>query len=229
MIDLNYNQLAPLARQVARSVSESFPSYVDRDDLEQTIHIWLLEKKHWLLNLQAEDETAFAAKVAPLMRKVAYSHANGEKAMVEGYAPEDVYRYSIEKIQTMIEDVFDYEDWQSFSMKSDGMPRSRGQANETGDRIAELVDIKAAIERLKEESYNLLVWRYKYNYSMADIGEEFEITENAAVKRHRAALRGVQKELGYRDPENLPNAATGRRTVRSNAAARAALSSNYEI
>ena len=229
MRDLNYDVLLPLAQKVAKNVADQFPAYVDRDDIEQAICVWILEDRSWLMDLESESLDSFAAKVIPIMRKKAYAAANTEKATIEGYAPEDVYTYSIEKIQTMIEDVFNYDDWQSFEMKSDGMPHSRGQANETGDRIAELVDIKNAVGRLKEDSYNLLVWRYKYNWPMAAIGEEFGITENAAVKRHRAALRGVQKQLGYKAPEELPNAVQNRRAVRSNASARAALSSNYDI
>lgn len=229
MQELNYDVLLPLAQKVAKSVADSFPTYVERDDIEQSICVWLLENKSLLMKIEAEDRDSLAAKITPLMRKAAFSAANGEKAAAEGYAPGDVYTYTIEKIQTMIEDVFDYKDWQSGEIKSDGMPHSRGQANETGDRIAELVDIKAAIERLNTDSYNLLVWRYKYNWPMAAIGEELEITENAAVKRHRAALRGVQKQLGYKTPEELPNAPQERRAVRTNASARAALSSNYDV
>lgn len=229
MQELNYDVLLPIAQRVAKSVSSSFPTYVDREDIEQSICVWLMENKSWLMKLESENLDSFGAKVAPLMRKAAFSAANGEKATVEGYSTSDVYTYSIEKIQTMIEDVFDYEDWQSGEIKSDGMPHSRGQANETGDRIAELVDIKAAVEKLNTDSYNLLVWRYKYNWPMSAIGEEFEITENAAVKRHRAALRGVQKHLGYKAPDQLPNAPQERRAVRTNASARAALSSNYDV
>jgi hypothetical protein len=86
------------------------------------------------------------------MRKVAFDHCAKEKAAVEGYSTEDLFRYSIPKIKALLPDVFDYSDWQSFGLKGDGQPGSKPQANQTGDRMVELIDIKAGVGRLPVET-----------------------------------------------------------------------------
>jgi DNA-directed RNA polymerase specialized sigma24 family protein len=223
MTGLDYDELTPLIEEAAKRVTDSFPSYVDRKDIEQAIHIWLLENQRWVKRIMSQEDANLRKQVYPTMKRVAFSSANKEKSGTEGYEPSDVYRYSIEKIQTLLEDVFDYQNWQSFSLRLDGLPRSRGQANETGDRTVELCDVKAALEGLNEQSQNLLTWRYRDNYSMEQLGVEMGVSTTAATKRHKASLRALQKGLGYKSQEDPERAPVGRRKVRSNAAWRAAL------
>lgn len=216
-----------LVRQVARSVSSKFPPFVDSEDTAQALWLFLYEKRAWILQTM-EDEPQYAdSKIASIMRKVAFDHCNKEKAESEGYDSADVYRYTVPKIRRLLGDVFDYEDWQSFALKSDGQPTSKGQANETGDRLAELVDVKIGLERITDDHYNVILWVYKYQYTMENIADEAGITVDAAKKRHTRALSSLQRTLGYKEPGEQPSPAD-RRLVRSNAAARAALSNNYE-
>lgn len=216
-----------MVKQVSWSVSSKFPPFVDADDTAQALWLWLYEKRAWILQTM-EDEPQYAdSKIASIMRKVAFDHCNKEKAESEGYDSADVYRYTVPKIRRLLGDVFDYEDWQSFALKSDGQPTSKGQANETGDRLAELVDVKIGLERITDDHYNVILWVYKYQYTMENIADEAGITVDAAKKRHTRALNSLQRTLGYKEPGEQPSPAD-RRLVRSNAAARAALSNNYE-
>lgn len=216
-----------MVRQVAWSVSSKFPPYISSEDTEQELYLWLYTKRSWVLEQMQDDPRQAENRITALMRKVAFDHCNSEKAASEGFDPADVYRYTIPKIKTLLSDVFDYEDWQSFGMKGDGQPTARGLANQTGDRVAELVDIKIALDRLSDDHYNAILWTYKYHYTAENIATEAEISEDAAKKRQQRALSSLQKILGYKEPEGKPSPAD-RRTVRSNAAARAALSGNYE-
>ena len=224
---LNPEHFRSMVRQTAYSVSSKFPPYISAEDTEQELYLWLYEKRAWVLQVM-EDEPQYAdSKIASIMRKVAFDHCNKEKAESEGYDSADVYRYTVPKIRRLLSDVFDYEDWQSFAMKSDGQPTSRGQANETGDRLAELVDVKIALERITDDHYNVIVWHYKMHFTMENIADEAGISVDAAKKRHTRALSSLQRTLGYKDPSEEPSPAD-RRLVRSNAAARAALSNSYE-
>lgn len=72
----------------------------------------------------------------------------------------------------------------------------------------------------------MLVWKYKYGYTVAAIAEAQEITPEAAKKRAQRALKGLQKHLGYKDPSELRERPQ-RRSVRSNAAAQADVQRNY--
>lgn len=161
------------------------------------------------------------------MRKVAFDHCAREKAAIEGYDTADLYRYSIPKIRSLIPDIFEYTDWQTFGQKGDGQPGSKPQANQTGDRVAELVDIKAAVKRLPEETKELLYLTHVLSYSTENIAEHFEISHEASKKRVQRAYGAVQKALGRRDPGEVPSPAD-RRTVRSNANWRAMQGAQYE-
>jgi DNA-directed RNA polymerase specialized sigma24 family protein len=112
-------------------------------------------------------------------------------------------------------------------MKGDGQPTAKGQANETGDRIAELVDVRAALERLPDDTKALIFLVQVWSYTAENVAEHFDLTLDAAKKRIQRSLGSLQRELGRKSPDEEPRV-SDRRTVRSNAAARAAVSNQYE-
>lgn len=216
MADLDYTRMRHLVKDVANSVARSFPPYVTSEDTEGHLWVHMYERKGSFSRIVQEGD-GWEARVAAILRAEAKNYCSKERAAVEGYAPEDLYRYTIPKLRELLPDAFDYEDWQSFGQHGDGQPTAKVQANRTGDRIAELTDVKSACEKLDDDTYNLLVWHYKYQWTMPMLAEEFGVTDEAAKKRAQRALTALQKQLGKKDID--PNAnATGRRTVRSNAA-----------
>lgn len=226
MTDLDYNQMRKLVKDVARSVSNGYPPYVTADDTEGHLWVHMYERKAWFAQV-VEEGDGWEARIGSVLRKEANNYCAKEKADAEGYSPEDIYRYPLSKIRLLLDDVFSYEDWQSFGLHGDGQPVAKIQANQTGDRIAELVDVKSAIEAMDDETYNLLVWHYKYQYTMPMLAEEFGITVEAVKKRAQRALTALQKQLGRKDYSD-ESSASGGRTVRSNAAHRAAVSTQYD-
>ena len=217
----------PMVKTVARSVSSAFPAYVTAEDTEGHLWVWIYDKRSTLLAAVEDDPQNWEAKIASTLRKVASSYCAKEKASVEGYSVEDLYRYTIPKIKNLLPDVFSYTDWQSFGQHGDGQPTQKAQANTTGDRVAELVDIKAAVQRLPDETKELLYLTHVFNYTTENLADHFEISHEAAKKRAQRAYGAVQRELGRKDPGDEPRAAD-RRTVRSNASWRASQSSQYD-
>lgn len=224
---LNYDVIHPMVKRVAHSVSSSFPQYVTSEDTEGHLWVWIYEKKSTLIKLVEDDPHNWQAKIASTLRKVASDYCAREKAAVEGYSVEDLYRYTIPKIKALLPDIFEYQDWQSFGLKGDGQPSSKPQANQTGDRIAELVDVRSAVKALPEETKELLYLLHVYNYTAENLAEYFDISLEAAKKRMQRAYGAVQRSLGRRDPGAEPSPAD-RRTVRSNAAWRASQGAQYE-
>ena len=226
MTDLDYTQMRKLVKGIARSVSNGYPPYVTADDTEGHLWVHMYERKNSFVRIVNEGD-GWEARVASILRREANNYCAKEKADAEGYNPEDLYRYSLPKIRLLLDDVFSYEDWQSFGLHGDGQPGAKIQANQTGDRIAELVDVKNAISAMNDDTYNLLVWHYKYHYTMPMLAEEFGITAETAKKRTQRAVAALQKQLGRKDRSD-ESSASGGRTVRTNAASRAAISSHYE-
>jgi DNA-directed RNA polymerase specialized sigma24 family protein len=220
-------KFTPMVKNVARSVSGQFPTSVTIEDTEQALWLWLYEKRASVLQTVQDSPDEWEAKIAGTMRKVASSHCAREKAATEGYSLEDLYRYSIPKIKSLLPDIFEYSDWQSFGRKGDGQPGSKPLANQTGDRIAELVDVKAAVKRLPDSTKELLYLVHVYHYSAENLAEHFGISLEASKKRLQRSYGAVQRELGRGDPDARPGPSQ-RRTVRSNAAWRASQASQYE-
>jgi len=220
---LDYDQIMPIVKSVATSVSSKFPPYVRSDDTEGALLLWTYQNKSTLEGMM-EDGGAYIPKIASMMRKAAFSHCAAEKAASEGYDPSDIYRYSAPKIKSLIADAMDYENWQSFNSFGDGQPKAATQTY--NERTTELVDIKNAMSKLNDDSYNILVYQFKYELTSEEIGTILGMTAEAVRKRSQRAVKALQKELGYKDAQPAPQA--GRRPVRSNAAWRADLSTSYE-
>lgn len=225
-IELDYDIMTRMVRDVARSVSSSFPQYVTSEDTEGHLWVWVYEKKSQIQKA-VEDGPEWERKIASTLRKVASDYCAREKAAVEGYSVEDLYRYTIPKIKSLLPDIFEYQDWQSFGLKGDGQPSSKPQANQTGDRIAELIDVRAAVKALPEETKELLYLVHVYQYTAENVAEHFEISDEAAKKRMQRAYGAVQRALGRRDSLAEPSA-PNRRAVKSNAAWRAQSASQWE-
>src|SRR5260221_513243 len=121
----------------ASSVSRSFPSYVTSEDTEGHLWVHMYENKSWFSQVVQEGD-GWEARIAAVLRKQATIYCAKEKAAVEGYSPEDLFRYTIPKLRDLLADAFEYENWQSFGLHGDGQPTAKVQANRTGDRIAEL-------------------------------------------------------------------------------------------
>lgn len=214
----------PMVKEVAKSVTRNFPRNILVEDCEQNLWLWLYQNKKSIENTMDTYPAAWIEMIAGTMRKVAFTWGSQERASIEGRDPVDHQRYSLKEVRALLPDVFDYEDWQSFTSFGDGQPRGKSQANTTGDRLAALVDVKTALEKVTDDQYNILVWHFKYQDSHDRLAERYECSVPAAKKRVERALKAVQRGLGTDVPEEY----TGRRSVRSNAAWRAASDNYYQ-
>lgn len=225
MVDLDFHKtLAPMVKQVAKSVNRQFPPNILLEDTEQALWLWAYQNEKSISKRILEDPETWIQQIASTMRKEGMSYCLKERSVIEGYASEDYQKYSVKQVRLLLEDVFDHTDWQSFAMSHDGQPRSRGQANATGDRLASLVDVSIALKKLRTEQYNVIVWTYKFGYTVDQIAEEYDCSLDAARKRVERAVGALVRALGPREQAEY----TGRRIVRSNAAWMAANSNQYE-
>jgi len=213
-----------MVTDIAKQVSYKFPRSVLREDIEQELWLWAYQNAKSISKKIESDAETWIEQVATTMRKQALQFGKDELASAEGRAVIDHQKYSVNEIRALLPDIFDHEDWQSFAMASDGQPKSKGMANATGDRLAGLVDVKAAVGKLKDDQYNAIVWHYKLGYSFETLAEEYDCSTDAARKRVERAVKAVQRVLGTVPPQEY----TGRRAVRSNAAWRAASDNYYQ-
>lgn len=219
-----HRTLEPMVKQVSKFVKRNFPPNILLEDIEQAIWLGAYQEQKSITRKIENEPESWIPQIAATLRKKGTEYALNERAALEGYHQEDYQKYSVQVVRTLLPDVFDHQDWQSFAAGGDGQPRSRNQANTTGDRIASLIDVSVGLKKLKTEQYNTLVWVYKFGYTNEMIAEEYGCNAEAARKRVERAVQALARTLGYREPVEV----SGGRTVRSNAAWQAALSNQYE-
>lgn len=226
---LNYAGLKPLVEMAARVAHQSFPSHHDVSDTEQAIWLWVVENEGTVRHIVADTTRPEVTNkpIYDLMVKAANTHLKKEDAAFYRYAEEDTFHYSESLVRQILEVIFHYEDWQSFATAYDAMPRSKADPATAGNNLASYADVKSAVEKLADDHYNILVWRYKYNYTYENIGEEFGISGRAAQGRHDTAVRAVQRQLGRRDLRDLREPSEGHLRP-STRVAQATLESQYD-
>lgn len=196
-------EVAEIIRGVSEHVSSSFPDYVSPEDVAQTLWIWVLENKKAVLKAMTEHVESWTRIVYATLKREAYTYALKEEAETQGYSTDDTFFYTLPVIRELLKDAFDHENWQSFQTFGDGQPRAKGQANQTGDRLAMLADVTSAVEKLNEEQWSLVISHYKYGAGYEALGEQLEITPKAARERLRRAEGAVQRLLGRRTPSDM--------------------------
>ena len=207
---IDWTRLTPAVERAAGIAKSNFPAHHDISDVKQELWVWIMSNKNTVTRVLS-DQNATVNVVVPLLVKAANDFLKKEDAADYGYHQEDRFEYSLDLIKSILEVVFEHEDWQSFSQAaSDGMPRAKSEPATSGDNLASYADVSRAIASLPEEQYNALVWRYKYHYTHQQIGDAMGFTRQRAQKILDNAVKAIQKALGERSLGDLRNGYDGR-------------------
>lgn len=207
---LPYNELTEAVDRAASIAMSKFPAHYSILDVKQELWCWIMEKRNTVSELIEKSEGSDQLLVN-LMTKVALSYLKKEDAATYGYDEEDVFNFSVDMIKSILEVVFKHEDWQSMAQAiGDGMPRAKSEPATGGNNLASYADVSRAVDSLSEDHYNLLVWRYKYNRTFQQIGDEVGVNWATARDRHNAALSAIQQYLGKRDLSDFRRSYDGR-------------------
>lgn len=226
MITNFHEALEPLVERAAVRTVNNWPSYVSIEDVQQELWAWCYEKRSSVETAMRLD--GWEAKIYSTMLKVASSAASKEDQAANGYTKDDTYIYSTEVIEVILESVFQYEDWQSFGNHSDGQPRAKGQVNETGDMIAMLSDVKAAMAEIKVVHREALFHQYRMTGTEEEKAARLGLTRNAFHGRHRRAVQALRDKLGRVNPSDLRSGWDNRREAMGNERSQIQTERTYE-
>lgn len=224
---LDWTRLTPAVQRAASIVASNFPNHHDTRDVEQSLWVWVLENKPTVLRILSDSEGTLTA-IEQLLMKAATSYLRKEDAASYGYQQEDQYNYSVETIKSILEVIFRYEDWQSFAASQDTQPKAKANPAHGGNNLASYADVKSAVEKLPEDYYNLIVWRYKYQHTFTQIGADTGTSKQSVNKRHGRALKAIQALLGQQGLGELRRGYDGRTEARGNASSNARTERDYE-
>lgn len=218
---IDIERLKTTVKSVANNTARSFQGYAESSDLESELWIWLLENKETVRRYDTEEDGD--RKIGLTLKREAMKYAQGLKAAKLGYSPDDLVGYGVAQLKVLLEDVFEYDNWESSQVDYSGTPKSK-RIEPTGDRVTSLCDVKAGLEKLDERNYNIIVGVWKYGYDDQAVADMLEISINSVPTTINRAVRALSKLLSGPGEPVEPD----RRNVQSNAASRAALSHHYE-
>ena len=224
--------------QAAVPVARAYSAWVSRDDVEQQLWRWTYENTERINDYLTRPEGEKI--IRSILNQEGRNYANRERAVSTGYEFEDVAWYTKTALKRVLPDVFDYIDWQSFEMKSDGP--SNKPAAWSGDKLATLIDVKKAVESLAVDRQEILRLHYAEGLTHQQIADMREMKVDTVAKQIQRALAAMSKYLNdprVSDPmegvtyeewkanQRFYDTRTRGRKAMSNAASRAATDSNW--
>ena len=196
-----------LAAIAASPTARRFSGYIEFDDLKQ-IGIEHALHRHdkvteYLMREDAEErkqgERAFITFLSRHMER----KARAEKAKACGYKPEDEYFYRPSMVESLIK-VWRTGDYDLAGQVLDpadmGQKRRTKVASEGNDFLAMIADIDTAMMRLDERSRSILEQRYVDGLTLAQIGEQWELSPQRIEQISARGLRRVIEYLGGTNP-----------------------------
>lgn len=178
-----------------------YRKYVDYDDVQQTLYLWLLGHYDKAVNWRANYATQHAERtLIKALRNEGERYCRTEKAEQDGYSVEDEFFYSIPMIADLLALSFDPE-W----MEPKGIDYTEQKSVSPGtDLVIMVADVTKAFESLPEPDQDLL--RYVYGGSrlredaIALKALEWDISQSAAYGRIRRVVGRVRAALGGENP-----------------------------
>lgn len=190
-----------LARQAAMSAYKAGHSratypLVELDDMVGEANLWLAQNVDRIAQWREEDDTHCDNKIRYSCRMHCLRIVAEERRRRSALERGDSHYYNMATIREVLPDIFDQEDWYGQSVVSDG-PKRPTAPSEGNNRLAMIVDVKAAFEALDGEDQMILESRFKNGgVEYEQLGEVLEVSARTARRREDRAVSRLVERLG---------------------------------
>lgn len=197
------------ASSVARSVTNRYGQWVDKDDIKQECLLWAMSRTEWVNQQLAEPDTEQRKhneqKLAWQMMRYAERYARKEKAIRSGYQPGDEVFYHSATLAKLlpfvIASILDGVVLETAQeMILDGQPKGSSSPAEGGALLATLMDIKNKFAELEAEDKQILTLRYHEQMTLEQIGASLGYHHSTADRKCDHAMRALIDLLGGKSP-----------------------------
>jgi hypothetical protein len=199
------NQVSPeelkMARAGARKAYETSPGVIEFDDLVGEAYMWVSLHQAELLEWR-EDGGKWIGKVSLSCYRYCIDQIRKERARTIGYAEQDQYYYSEAVVRSLLPSIWDGDDWTTFTA-GDGQIRSKGLANESGDRLALIVDVRGAFYDASKIDQATLSALYRDRRSVAEAAVLLNLTEAGVSRAEVRAVNRIITRLGGTHPSKM--------------------------
>lgn len=223
----DHTALEPLLDRVTSMVHGNYPEHHDEDDTKSALWIWVYENQKTIEKI-ARSADNLEGPLFQMLTNAATSFLKKEDAVTYGYQPEDAFLYPLKAVRELLDNAFDYRDWQPSGDTSDGQPRAKAQVNHGGTYVAMLCDVKIAFGKLNKNQKEVILYFYKDRFDDEMIADLIGLGLKGAKSRRDRAERAIQKSLGTKPLSDLRRGFTGRSGPSGRAAEQATVERDYE-
>jgi hypothetical protein len=171
------------------------------DDIVGEAYLWVASNKDKILEWR-EGDGRDIRKIPISCYRHCLEQIRKERARKIGPAEGDQYYYSEALVRSILPSIWDADDWTSFTA-GDGEIRSKGLANEGGDRIAFIVDVRGAFYDASVIDQVTLEALYRANLSIVEASAVLNLTEAAVSRAESRAVNRIITRLGGSHPSKM--------------------------
>lgn len=188
-----------LVKQGAMSAFRSGRGIFSADDLIGEAHLWLVENIERVFawgdeGKHGENKIRHAAK-QHCLQKIAI-----ERKKRSGLQRGDSQYYNAAILKEILPDIFNRLDWAGGSPAPTDQIRAASAPAEGNNRLAMIVDVKAAFVTLPPQDKTLLYEIYFEGMSLTTLQMQYEVTDRTIRRREARALERLVERLGGEPP-----------------------------
>lgn len=175
---------------------------VEREDISQELWLWFAQRPNKVHDWYAQHEVKDRDKlIARSLRNAALKFCTKEKAKASGYEPYDNFYYESNVIEEFLPYVLTDSYIIPIGVNDINYKSSRHDVSENNTWLAVRADISKAFDSVDERHQNTLRLRFgSINTTLKEVGQELQVSEDAARKRIDRALSAMINKLGGRRP-----------------------------
>lgn len=186
-----------------------FNGYVERNDLEQELRVYIVQRPKLVESLDAsyevsKEETKWVARrLMARFRRHIEKYSRKEKASKLGYSTGDEFFYDTITLASLLPVALQFESQGAVLIDrvDDGSPRKPPVPSEGGNVLGMVIDIRSAFELLDDEQQLILTSRYGASpMILSDIATEMGYSDSTVDRKIQKALRKMIDHLGGPTP-----------------------------
>lgn len=211
-----WGDVIELAAIAARPIARKFRGFTEFDDLKQAACEYALRREDKVLeylyeydcdlmaHVRRDQETRRQGETAMItfMRRYCERVARREKAERAGYQTEDEYFYRPMMVENLIKvwGSGDYDTAGQVLDPSEMGGRRQKTASEGNNLLAMVADVDAAMKHMDDRDRFVLVERFVYDRTLADIAKEMDLSTQRVDQLSDRGVRKVINFLGGANP-----------------------------
>lgn len=189
-----------IAKQGAMSAARSGRGIVDPGDLVSEAHLWIVEHMDKVIAWREQGRHG-QNKLRHACRQRCLTIIARERRNRSGLEPGDVFYYTPALLREILPNIWDPDDWASGQATVTQERQGPSRPAEGNNRLAMIVDVRAAYHSLAAREKNLLADLYRDGgLSHEVVAIAHECTERTVRRREERALDKLVERLGGEAP-----------------------------